>query len=202
MCSNWGWGSLPQLLSWHRTTLIATRAKAPSIIHRGCEWLGWDIRNICHPTTEDYFLNIALLHPNLFLLKEEGDCGTKTSHLGEIPTPLRDRIFSSKSSKREGLTSLYASAQPQWTHVNSLNPELQAVPGRADFLLFLSLSHISFDQKFCLDQQSFSHGIPTKSFSFNEQAFITRRGKGLLLKNSWPIPIVSAATGTSLQNNI
>lgn len=140
MCSNWGWGSLPQLLSWHRTTLIATRAKAPSIIHRGCEWLGWDIRNICHPTTEDYFLNIALLHPNLFLLKEEGDCGTKTSHLGEILTPLRDRILSSKSSKREGLTSLYASAQPQWTHVNSLNPELQAVPGRADFLLFLSLS--------------------------------------------------------------
>lgn len=74
------------------------------------------------------------------------------------------------------------------------------MPGRADFLLFPSL--ISFDQKCCLDWGNFSHGVPTKSFSFNEQAFIRRGEKGLLLKDSWPIPIVSAATGTWLQNTI
>lgn len=183
MCSHWGWVASPAaLLTWNNSHCHQSQGTKhhPPWLWRWCAWLLWDIGNICHPTTVNYFLNFSLLHPNLFSLKVEGDCGTKTNHLGEIPTPLIDRILSSKSGKREGLTSLYASAQPKWTHVNSLTPELQAVPGRTDFLLFLSLSLISFDQKFCLDQQNFSHGIPTKSFSFNEQAFITRRGKGLL----------------------
>lgn len=179
----WGWGSLPQLSPGMEQLSLPPKPRHQASFTMAVKMLGITMvghGNICHPTTADYFLNFGLLHPNLFSLKEEWDHGTKTNHLGEIPTPLRERILSSKSGKREGPTSLCASAWPQWSHVNSLTPELQAVPGRADFLLFISLSLISFDQKFCLDQQNFSHGIPTKSFSFNEQAFITRRGKGLL----------------------
>lgn len=146
------------------------------------------------------FFEIALLHPIVFLWEDEGDYNTKTNHPGEIPTPLRDRSLFSKPGKRDGLTSFCASAQPQWTYVNSLTTELQAVPSRAVFLLFPFL--ISFDQKFCLDQENFSHEVPTKSISFNEKAFIRSGGKGLLLKDSRPIPIVSTATGTWLQNTI
>jgi len=95
---------------------------------------------------------------------------------------LRDRSPSSKPGKREDLTSLCASAQPQRTYVNSLTPEPHAMPGQADFLLFPSL--LAFDQKFHLDQGNISHGISTKSFNFNEQAFIRRGGKGLSVKDS------------------
>lgn len=169
----WGWGSLPQLLSWSITALEqqlsqnncqSQRTRAARML-----WMGHkeDL-----PSATVSYVNIPLLHPNF--LKEEREQDTKSNHIGEIPTPLRD-MSPSNLGKREGLTFLCASAQPQWTYVNSPTPEQQATPGRADFLLFSSF--ISFEQKFCLDWENFSHGVSTKSFSYNEQAFIRKEEK-------------------------
>lgn len=173
----WGWGSLPQLLSWSITALEQQLSQNNCQSQRTWAarmlWMGHEEDPTTHhPTTVNNF-NIPLLHLIFFILKEEGDQGIKINHVGEIPAPLSNLSPSSNPGKREGLTFLCASAQPQWTYVNS--PEQQAMPGRADFLLFPSF--ISFKQKFCLDWENFSHRVPTKSFSYNEQVFIRKEEK-------------------------